>query len=219
MGASICQQTCAINDRELVKEQVELQPKSLDSKRECSQIQDQPITDHLRINIQNSSQISYNLADQQQNQSKEYSNSNDIPEAMTPWLPWQNLLFYNKWAEQFQRRIVYSIVKHRNCLVYQIIIIISELSKCRYIANVKFSQFTFRLEFKQQQSNSSYPRFCNDDKGNKLLNMQIIEDNLDDYINYDWKNSKFQLISINDQNLLKKASSTKPKTKLQKRQF
>ncbi|CAD8181642.1 unnamed protein product [Paramecium octaurelia] len=161
MGASICQQTCAINDRELVKEQLELQPKSLDSRRECSQVQDQPITDQLRINIQNSSHISYNLADQQQNQSKESSVSNDNPEAMTPWLPCgQNNFNGEQYIQLLNTEIVQSI-KLQSQLV-----------------SSQNGDILPILEFKQQQSNSSYPRFCNDEKGNKLLNMQIIDDNV-----------------------------------------
>ncbi|CAD8080791.1 unnamed protein product [Paramecium sonneborni] len=72
-------------------------------------------------------------------------------------------------------------------------------------------------QFKEQ--NSQYSKSQKDDKRQKLLNMNLVEDNLDDYIQYDWKNTKFQLISINDQNLLKKLNSAKTVTKQVKINF
>ncbi|CAD8085446.1 unnamed protein product [Paramecium primaurelia] len=199
MGASICQQPCAINDQELIKEQLELQPKSFDSKRDRIQIQGQPIANQLQIKIQNASKLCYIHPDEPPSQ--EYS-SMDAPEATTPCLPCR---------DQFNLKGEQQYIQLFNTEIIQSIKLQSQL--------VSSQNEDILQQFQQQQSNSSYPRFCNDEKGNKFLSMQIIDDNLDDYINYDWKNSKFQLISINDQNLLKKASSTRPKTKSQKKQF
>ncbi|CAD8172914.1 unnamed protein product [Paramecium octaurelia] len=72
-------------------------------------------------------------------------------------------------------------------------------------------------QFQEQQS--QYSKACNDDKRQSLLKINVVEDNLDDYIFFDWKNTNFQLTSINEQNLLKKASSTKPTSKQVKKNY
>ncbi|CAK86084.1 unnamed protein product (macronuclear) [Paramecium tetraurelia] len=75
----------------------------------------------------------------------------------------------------------------------------------------------FRLEFQEQQS--QYSKVCNDDNKQNLLKINVVEDNLDDYIFFDWKNTNFQLTSINEQNLLKKASSIRPTSKQVKKNY
>ncbi|CAD8097935.1 unnamed protein product [Paramecium sonneborni] len=191
MGASICQQFGAINDHEMVKEQQDLQPQNFDYK-----------TNQIQIKIQKAAKICLILPDDPASLSKDLSSNEDRPEAQTPYLPYSDQ--YNSKGElqyiQLLGKDFTESVKIQSQLVSS--------------QNEDILQ-----QFQQKQSKQSDPRFCNGENRHQILNLQIVEDNLDDYINYDWKKSKFQLISINDQNLFKKTNITKPTKKQIRKQL
>ncbi|CAD8094379.1 unnamed protein product [Paramecium sonneborni] len=200
MGVSICQQSCSINNHGVTKQQLELLPLNLDSK--CNKCQIQLVANQLKIKIQEATKICCILPDDPVSSSREQSSIYDRPEAQTPYLPYSNQESKqqsNQYIQLFGKDFTQSIK------------IQSQL--------VSSNNEDILQQFQQQQSGQSYPRFCNEENKQQIYSLQVVEDNLDDYLHFDWKNSKFQLISINEQNLLTKSNPTIPTKKQIRKQL
>ncbi|CAK72929.1 unnamed protein product (macronuclear) [Paramecium tetraurelia] len=203
MGATVCKQRQDNYGQEVIQDQNDVQINNITFAKEQSSKLDRSSLKHPSLKKKTITQILGKLPDDpinlSNNQSRTYYSctSNLVKQCFQTQrcrqLEWRNTTFPE-----------YLVDYERGCTISK-----DELNIETSLLSTRRSALI--LEFKEQTS--QYSKSCKVDKRQKLLNMILVEDNFDDYIYYDWKNSNLQLISVNDQNLLKKLSSAKPMSK------
>ncbi|CAD8087593.1 unnamed protein product [Paramecium sonneborni] len=206
MGGAVCKQGNQNYGEEVIQDSNDVQLNNITFAKEQSSKLERSNLKHPSLKKKHITQIKVTVPDDPINLSNNLSSVclEDRPEPTTPALPTQDAnqqgdIQHFQNIQLFGKEVVQSV----------------KMNSTQKL--VSSQQEEVLQQFREQ--NSQYSKSRKDDKRQKLLNMNLVEDNLDDYIYYDWKNPNFQLISINDQNLLKKVSSAKQMPKQGKKNF
>ncbi|CAD8151377.1 unnamed protein product [Paramecium octaurelia] len=205
MGATVCKQRQDNYGQEVIQDQNDVQINNITFAKEQSSKLDRSSLKHPSLKKKIITQILEKLPDDPINLSNNQSSifQEEKQEPTTPALPTYDVVNQNGEKQHFQN--IQLIMKE----------VVQSIKMNSTQKLVSSQQEEVLQQFKEQTS--QYSRSCKVDNRQKLLNMNLVEDNFDDYIYYDWKNSNLQLISVNDQNLLKKLSSAKPMSKQAKK--
>ncbi|CAD8061403.1 unnamed protein product [Paramecium primaurelia] len=200
MGATVCKQRLENYGQEVIQDSNDVQINNITFAKEQSSKLERSNLKHPSLKKKIITQITEKLPDDPINLSNNQSSilQEERQEPTTPALPAYDILNQNGETQHFQ-----------NIQLLKEVVQSVKMNSTQKL--VTSQQEEVLQQFKEQTS--QYSKSCKVDKRQKLLNMNLVEDNFDDYIYYDWKNTNFQLISINDQNLLKKVSSAKPMSK------
>ncbi|CAD8184847.1 unnamed protein product [Paramecium pentaurelia] len=200
MGATVCKQRLENYGQEVIQDSNDVQINNITFAKEQSSKLERSNLKHPSLKKKIITQITEKLPDDPINLSNNQSSIflEERQEPTTPALPAYDIVNQNGETQHFQ-----------NIQLLKEVVQSVKMNSTQKL--VTSQQEEVLQQFKEQTS--QYSKSCKVDKRQKLLNMNLVEDNFDDYIYYDWKNTNFQLISINDQNLLKKVSSAKPMSK------
>ncbi|CAD8162244.1 unnamed protein product [Paramecium pentaurelia] len=207
MGAAVCKQQNQTYGEEIIQNQNDVQVNNMTFAKEQSSKLDGSNLKHPSLQKKIITQVTEKLPDDPINLSNNQSSIlyEERQEPTTPALPTHDVIQQNVQQQHFQK--IYLLNKEEAQSV--------KMNSTQKL--VSSQQEEILQQFKEQTS--QYSKSCKDDNRQKLLNINLVEDNLDDYIYFDWKNSNFQLTNINEQNLLKKVSSAKVTSKQVKKNY
>ncbi|CAD8066979.1 unnamed protein product [Paramecium primaurelia] len=207
MGAAVCKQGNQTYGEEIIQNQNDVQVNNMTFAKEQSSKLDGSNLKHPSLQKKIITQVTEKLPDDPINLSNNQSSIlyEERQEPTTPALPTHDVIQQNVQQQHFQK--IYLLNKEEAQSV--------KMNSTQKL--VSSQQEEILQQFKEQTS--QYSKSYKDDNRQKLLNINLVEDNLDDYIYFDWKNSNFQLTNINEQNLLKKVSSAKVTSKQVKKNY